>query len=131
MSKQIVAVGTKVTSDVEALLQKYAKEHNLVLEMKSGFSYTDNSVHLKGIIFHQIAKDQKPEDVLTEEQRMYDIHKRVQGLPERGTVFTCRDKQFKIYGWRKNARKNCVLAIEINTNSRYIFPISTILSATK
>lgn len=127
MANKTVVLGRKIVEDVNALLQKYAEENNLKVEMKQNFSYTADSVYLKGVIFHIPQAGKSPDTVLTEEEKLYDLYAPSEGLPVRGTPFVKSGVQYRIYGWKPRARKNQVLVVASDTNQRFSCPVSTVL----
>ena len=125
MNKMTVPAGRTIEADVKQLLEDYCNKKGLRLDMKGGFSYTDEMIKLKGVSFY--VKGDGSKVVLTEDESMYDLHARMHKLPARGTVFTSdTGEQYKIKCWKSRAHKWPIVAERVKDGARYKFTVDQI-----
>lgn len=93
------------------------KKHNIKIEIGS-IKYSNNWFECK--VTGQV------EGALTREQIDYDNNRIIQRLPKRGFKFYINNKEFELYGWKRRARKNKLVIINVNTKKRFITSVDIV-----
>lgn len=110
--------------DMQYILGGIAKEHNIALRVGNA-SYSGKEATFK---LHMTLNNS---NMPTKEEEDYDFYARVEGLPKRGTIISIRNTKYKLVGFKSRSTKYPIIALDMENNKRYKFPINRVLDAVK
>lgn len=110
--------------EMQNVLDDIAKEHNITLKIGNA-SYSGKEATFK---LHITLNNS---NIPTREEKNYDSYVIIDGLPKRGTIIPIGNTRYKLVGFKSRSTKYPIIALDIDSNKRYKFPINTVLNAVK
>ena len=115
-----------ISTAMAAALQAVAKQYGVSIDA-AGARFSD----AEGTFKFKVRPDAPGADVLTQEQRAYDLYAEMNNMPSRDTVVVAPDKsKLRLIGWSTRARKYPVVAVDLSNNSRYKLGVDYVAQCT-